>query len=128
MIRGPAADHGSGWLGVGFFGLCSALFLCLLVRPQVLILDQTGFTLTGGLIWSPRKVAWRDAQEFFVYQLPRGGKMIGFNFQSGAETPWRRFNRNFGAEGTLPKLWTESPEQMVEELNAYRSRALAAGL
>lgn len=116
-------------LGLGFFGLCAVGFAWLLVCPQRLLLDDDGFTLMGGFARSPKKLHWRDIDAFFVYSLPRGGKMIGFNYKPGVRdvSPMVRLNRRFGADGALPKGWPQSPEEMVVELNNFRLRALARG-
>jgi hypothetical protein len=126
IVRDPSSGAG-GWLCMTFFGLCAVVFAIQLIRPQVLTLDIDGFTLDGGLVWSPKTVLWRDVQGFFVYRLPRGGKMIGYNWEPGAkkDTAARRLVRAFGADGALPKGWPGSPEQMVEDLNAYRLWALS---
>jgi hypothetical protein len=112
---------------IAFFGLCALVFAWRLVRPQRLLLDREGFTLLGGLARSPRKVAWRDLDGFFVYRLSRGTKMIGYNYRPGAREVPRlaRFSRPFGADGALPMGWKQSPEAMVAQLNAYRAGALA---
>ncbi len=111
------------WCG-SLFGLGALVFLWLLGRPQILALDAEGFTLSGGLMRTPKKTKWKDVDRFFVYQLPRGGKMVGFNFTPGTRpaTPLMELNRRLGAEGALPKLWPGSPEALVDELNSYRSR------
>jgi hypothetical protein len=117
------------WWGGSFFGLCAVVFCWLLIRPQRLALDPEGFTVRGGFVRSPKRIPWRSIDPFFVYRLPRGGKMIAFNFRPGAKphhTLLMKLNRRLGAEGSLPKLWPGSPDQLVEELNAYRERALEA--
>jgi hypothetical protein len=114
------------WCGA-FFGLCTAVFCWLLIRPQRLTLDQQGFTVGGGLVRSPKKILWRNIDPFFVYRLPRGGKMIAYNYKQGAERPrtlLMKLNGRLGAEGSLPRLWPGSPDHLVEELNAYRQQAL----
>lgn len=123
----PAADSHKAWLGGGFFGLCSVVFACLLIRPQRLSLTPTGFTVSGGLIRSPKHVLWRDVDSFFEYRLPRGGTMVGYRFVPGArsDSALIRVSRSLGAEAALPKGSPESTEQLVERLNAYRARALA---
>jgi hypothetical protein len=130
-LRLPPQPHRDAWklqLGIGFFGLCAVVFAWLLIRPQRLALDAEGFTLLGGFVASPKKVCWRDIDEFFIYRLPRGGKMIGFNYKPGVRpvSPLVRPHRLRGADGALPKGWARSPEEMVAELNAYRRRALGA--
>jgi hypothetical protein len=115
------------WWGGAFFGLGAVTFSWLLIRPQQLILDPEGFTVRGGLVRSPKRIAWRSIDPFFLYQLPRGGKMIAYNFRPGAgpdPTLLRKLNRRLGADGSLPRLWPGSPSRFVEELNAYREQAL----
>lgn len=125
MLRDPEAV-GAAWLCLIFFGLGAVVFLWMLVRPQRLILDSQGFTLCGGLVRSPKLVRWRDVEPFFVYRLPRAGKMIGYNYRPGAgpDSMLARINRRLGADCALPKGWPMSPEAMVEQLNACRARAL----
>lgn len=127
LLQHPDRDAWKLQLCVGFFGLCAVVFVWMLIRPQRLLLDDEGFTLLGGFVRSPKKVHWRDIDEFFVYRLARGGKMIGFSYKAGARevSPMVRFARSFGAEGALPKGWARSPEEMVAELETYRLRALA---
>ncbi|WP_293400401.1 hypothetical protein [Phenylobacterium sp.] len=125
----PRDDDPGSWklnVGVVFFGLCSTIFTWLLIRPQRLSLDEEGFTLSGGLVRTPKKVRWKDVDEFFVYRLPRGGKLIGYNYRpnSGEASPMTKFNRQFGADAALPKGWATPPETMANKLNTYRRQAL----
>jgi len=127
MVGHPsgAKDLIYSWLSIVFFGLGVVVFGWLLVRPQVLQLDSEGFSLGGGLVRTPRKTRWRDVQAFFVFRLPRGGKMIGFNYEPGRRPSLASVSRRFGADGGLPKSWPKSPEAMADILNGYRERALA---
>jgi hypothetical protein len=117
------------WLGVIFFGLGVLVFSWLLIRPQRLSLDAEGFTVAGGMIRTPWKIRWQDVSEFLVIQLPRGGKMVGFNYVPGARktSALSRVARMSGADGGLPKSWPGSVEDMVDELNDYRIRATGGG-
>jgi hypothetical protein len=125
LLRGPSASA-MAWLCVAFFGLGVLLFAWLLIRPQTLDLDSEGFTLGGGMVRSPKKVLWREVEGFHVYRLPRGGKMIGYSYAPGPkkESAAVAFARDLGAESALPRGWPQSPEKMVDLLNAYRLRAL----
>ena len=127
FMLGDPSHTTMAWLCILFFGLGVAAFVWLLIRPQTLTLDETGFTLGGGMVRSPLTIAWRDVQGFFVYKLPKGGKMIGYNFTPGArkDTAIAKLARGLGADGALPRAWPQSPEKMAETLNAYRARALA---
>jgi len=127
LLEHPDRDAWKLQFVLGFFGLCAVVFAWLLIRPQRLLLDPEGFTVVGGFARNPKKVRWRDIDEFFVYRLPRGGKMIGFNYKPGARevSPIARLNRRLGADGALPKGWAQSPENVATELNEYRVRAIA---
>ena len=114
------------WCGA-FFGLGVLLFSWLLIRPQRLTLDKEGFAVSGGLARWPKKIPWRSIEPFFLYQLPRGGKVIAFIFQAGADvhrTLLMKLNAKLGADGSLPRLWPGSPDDLVDELNAYRQGAI----
>ena len=129
LLQHPTQGAWKLKLGVGFFGLCAVVFVWLLINPQRLVLDDEGFTILGGFVRSPKKIQWRDIDGFFVCRLPRGGKMIGFNYRAGASPRRRlaRFNRAFGAEAALPRGWPQSPEALAAQLNAYRAQALGGG-
>ena len=127
QLRGPPPVDWRVWLTLIFFGLGAIVFAWLLVRPQRLILDAEGFTVAGGLVRAPRRTGWAEVDHFFVYRLSRGGKMIGYNYAQGARpaSALRDLGRRFGADGAISKGFPGSPERLVEELNAYRARALA---
>ena len=126
QARGPAPVDWRVWLGLALFGLGVLVFAWLLVRPQRLVLNDSGFTVAGGLVRTPWHVRWDEVDGFFVYRLPRGGKMIGYNYAEGArpESVLLSLNRRFGADGALSKGFPGSPEQLVEELNRHRAQAL----
>lgn len=115
----------AGWLVLLFFGPSAAILVVLLVRRRSLELDAKGFTLRGGLIRLPRKVLWRDIEPFFLYRLPKGGKMIGYKFvpASRKEMALERAD-SLEADDAMIDEWPRSPEKMVEDLNAYRHWAL----
>jgi hypothetical protein len=127
LPREPGQSEQWRWWTEAFFGLGVLIFSWLLVRPQRLILDPEGFTVRGGLVRFPKKVLWPTIDPFFIYRLPRGGKMIGYNFRPGAEVSrgfLTKVARGLGAERALPRLWPGSPDRLVEQLNAYRDQAL----
>ncbi|HEY5071356.1 MAG TPA: hypothetical protein VII63_04925 [Caulobacteraceae bacterium] len=114
------------WAGCAFLGVGVLVFSWMQVRPQVIGLDANGLTLAGGLVRTPLKIAWRDIEPFFVFDLPRGGSMVGFNYAPGRQpdSPLAGFASGFGADGALPGSWTPSTKDMVAKLNDYRRRAL----
>lgn len=115
------------WACLIFFGLCSLVFVVIILRPQKLVLDQSGFRLVGGLVRRHKKVPWSVVDHFFVCHLPRGGKQIGFKY--GSEVleyrSWRAFSKaTNGVEAAIPGIWAMAPELIVQELNDFRRRAL----
>ena len=126
---GSQRDVLTGWIGIALFGAGALLFGWLLVRPQVLRLDVQGFVLDGGLVRTPKRVAWADIERFFVYRAPRGGKLIGYNYLPGRAPPGplRGIARAFGADGGLPRNWTLSPEALVALLNDCRAKCAPLG-
>lgn len=127
LLNQPTVESVWLWPCLAFFGLGALVFTWLLIRPQVLILDASGFKLSGGLIRSPKYIPWRDVQGFFVYRLPvAGSNLVGYNFEPDArkDASIIRWNRRLGADDALPDGWSLSAEKMAEELNAYRLQAL----
>lgn len=126
FVPADDGDQTWRWLCGGFFGLCAIAFVALIVRPQRVVLDGGGFTVSGGLARSPRHVAWRDVDRFFAYRLPRGGRMVGYELAVHArpDTYMGDLARRWGADGVLPKTLAESPETIADRFNAYRAAAL----
>lgn len=114
--------------GAVFFAACSTVLVVLLIRPQRLSLDQEGLTLSGGLLRSPTRIAWRDVSGFFVVPIrPGGSSLIGFNYSPGAANKPKgaAFSRRLaGADGALSGVWSGSNTAVVDKLNAYREYAL----
>jgi hypothetical protein len=117
-----------GWLGLTFFGAGALVFAWLIIRPQRLTLNKKGFTLSGGLVWTPKTELWQNTTAFFLYSLPRSGTSIGYNYVAGVkkDTALLRMNRSLGAEASLPRVWKGSPKLMAGRLNDYRAQALRA--
>jgi hypothetical protein len=116
-------NHAGGEFVAAFFGLGSVVVALQLFRPLRLLLDEEGFTLKGGFIRSPKRVLWRDVDHFFVFEysipapLPVSVKRIAYNYKPGLRKP-HLVGDPF--DGKLPNLWPKGPEDMVDELNAYR--------
>ncbi len=104
-MHGPDGGGWAGWFILLFFGLSIPVFGWTLIRPQRLTLDEQGFVLSGGMVRSPRQVRWSDVRGFFVYRLPRGGKMIDYNYAEGARPAslLSGVNHHLGADAALPK-------------------------
>jgi hypothetical protein len=114
------------WGGI-FFSICALVFVGLLIRPQKLVIDQNGFTLAGGLVWSPKKIEWRDVDKFFVVSVRRGVSMIGFNYaDTYVERPrGTAFSQRIaGCDGSIPGVWSGPKTAVVDRLNGYRQQAI----
>ena len=116
------------WLGIILFSAGACAFVWLAIRPQRLLLEPDGFTVSGGLVRKPEKVAWTDIEEIVLIRLPRNATTIGYNFRPSARTDSRlqQINRSFGADAGIPGVWKYTNEQIVEELNHYREKALSS--
>ena len=99
-----AAGDSNGMLRAGlvFFGFCAMVFAWMLARPQRLKLDRQGFTLSGGLMRSPKKTRWQDVGEFYVRDLRPGARIVAFTYSPDAKVP---FGGALGRSGGLAGLW-----------------------
>ncbi len=97
----------------------AALTGWMLIRPYRLLLDDEGFTLTGGFVRKPTKVPWTDIEGFHMMG-PFHNRFIGYDFRPGVENKpgWIWAGRFFGAEAALPKSWPGSSDKMLDDLNA----------
>lgn len=118
------SDVIAAWFCMGFFGLGAVVFVLLLMRPMTLTLDPAGFVVEGGLR-PGKKVVWTDVSEFFLFKLPKGGKMIGYNYAQGRapQSVLLKASRFVGADAGLPGMWNISKADLVDRLNDYRQRA-----
>ena len=125
FLPGPP-DHTLFWSGV-FFSVCSVVFLTLLFRPQRLVLDHEGVTVSGELLRAPTKIAWRDIDKFFLVTIRPGVSMIGFNYNPDTlnKSTGAAFSRRIaGADGGIEGVWPGSKNALVDLLNAHRERAM----
>ena len=113
--------------GLIFFGAWPPLFLLLALRPFRLRVDIDGFSLSGGTTLKSWKRSWHEVGPFFVRRLFETSrwplppiKMIQF------DQPLEQ--RKILKTGGLPMLWgfDGSVDEMVEELNAFREKALSS--
>lgn len=109
------------WFGQTFFSVCALGCLWLIVRPHRLLLDDEGFTLSGGLHWLPWNVAWRDVEEFVSKPGPWGSSLIKIKFRPDVKHVG--LARWIGAYRVLPNGWPGSNAEMVNYLNACRINA-----
>jgi hypothetical protein len=128
MIAHPdrGIERWQGWLATLFFSACAAAAVVLLLRPTTLSLDAEGLVLAGGMIRTPRRIPWTQAERFRLYRLPRGGRMIGYDKPRDplADTPRGLTAAFLGVDGSLPTNWTMSSDKLVALLNSYRAQVL----
>jgi hypothetical protein len=107
-------------IGAGVFGAAFLYSLWVLTHPAVLDLDSEGFTLAARWTLAPKKVAWGDIDEFFVYK-DKMARTVVYNFAPGKAPNISiiNLNRTHGFEGWLPLGWRLTPEELVDRLNAY---------
>ncbi|MFE0018977.1 hypothetical protein ACFWXH_29295 [Mesorhizobium sp. NPDC059054] len=106
-----------------FAGACALVLFWLVIRPHRLLLNEDGFTLSGGLHWQPMKVLWRDVEEFVTKRGPNLTTWIGIRFRRDA----RRFRLAgwLRRDDVLPGVWELCDPEMVDYLNEWRLRAIA---
>lgn len=107
-------------LGGGFFLLGVVVSGWTLLRPFTLVLDDQGWTLSGGTTRKPLRMAWSDLSEVFVYRVPKGGTMIGYNVKEYARTPGMTLSRALGADGAIPGSWPMKKAELAALLEQYR--------
>lgn len=118
-------------LAAAFFAICALAFVWLLIRPQRLVLESDGFSLAGGTLRKSHKVAWKDVGGFLVVPVRYRTTMVGYIFSPEAASNRRGLalaRRISGVDGALHGLWPISNAQLVDELNAYRTRAIAKAI
>jgi hypothetical protein len=79
-------------------------FIWLAIRPQRLLLDDDGFTVAGGFVRSPKKVLWRNVEKFFVYRLPKGGKLVAYTLLPQARISQRRPSKSVASWERMERL------------------------
>jgi len=116
-----------GWASCIFFGIGIGVFLVSIVKPSTIALDTDGFTVT--IVGRRRnKVQWKDIEPLYISTLSRGVKVAAYRYAAGKgpKSLASRIGKALGADGYLPKAFAQRPQVMVEKLNDYRERALAA--
>ena len=124
----PDPDHTLPVWGGWFFGLCALVAAVLFLRPRALTLDEEGFSISGGLIRTPRKTAWKDVTGFFPISPAAGSSIVGFNYSADAASKPRGTwvaKHLSGADAGISGGWSCSTVDLARQLNAYRDRALA---
>ena len=132
MLQDPLRSGGMvGRLGgafcLVFFALAALAAAWQLVRPDTMTLDSDGFTLSGGLVWSPHKVSWRDVDRFLVHTTPRGGRLLRVVYTPALDEPGLPVERveTLGTEGRFFRQWPLPSREMADLLNRFREARLA---
>ena len=113
-----------GWLGLGFFGLCAAVFVVQLV-PGSSYLKITENDLVFCSLYRVTNVPWASIAEFGTYSLQPGQSFVGFNLKPGAKAPigGRKLSKALaGYESGLPDSYGMKPAQLAELLNEHLAR------
>ena len=96
-----------------------------LLRPRILRIDATGFSLSGGIGVAPVSLTWDQTGRFVVTKVSRDTDGIGYSLVLGHDpTEDRPFDaRTRGPQQKLPAGWTQSPQAVVDLLNSNRAHA-----
>ena len=126
IVPRDGGDQTWRWLCLVFFGLCTAVFVVLLVRPQRITLDRDGFAVTGGLARTAMRRRWDEVERFRVVRMPRGGTVVGYDLAEHVrpDTYLGDLGRRWAADGVLPSTLRGSPDAIAARLNACREAAL----
>ena len=114
-------------LAVGFFGLCGAVGLGMLIAPARLEFGPSG--IVQKVFWRTSRFAWSDVYDFRPTTIGLANKMIGFNYlRSPAKgSGLRSLNTALvGAQATLQPGWEMDAQALADMLNAGRERWLSA--
>lgn len=122
LVLPGAGGAAARWVLGPCFALAVPMFAALLARPQRLMLDAHGFTLSGGLMTRPVSVAWSATTAFFVVHV-LGIALVGFDEVGAPPQPATLFRRIVGADGAFAGIWAGSSAALVATLNAARDRA-----
>lgn len=110
------------WSNALFTGVFTVLALWIMIRPHRLRLDDDGFTLSGGLHWSPMRVAWRDVEKFVAKTYGTRWVQIGIRFRPRVKRSW--LSGWLDIDDSLPGGWDLSDAEMVDYLNEHRIIAM----
>ena len=112
-----------GWLGIGFFGLCSIVFaLLLLPNASYLELTPEGFTIRS--LFRSHSYSWTEIETFAVGYASRM-KTVVFNlspFYENQHTLRKTNKKLFGFEACLPDTYGMSAEELADLMNTWKRR------
>ncbi|MGE5146889.1 MAG: hypothetical protein ACM3N5_09075 [Candidatus Eiseniibacteriota bacterium] len=119
MIRD--GDHG-GWFVAGFFGICTVIFLALLLPGAAYLrLTHDGFRVRS--LWRTHFTPWPAVIAFGVARVGRR-RLVVFTFADVKARRGARYARILtGVEGALPDSYGMSPEKLAELMTHWHVRA-----
>lgn len=111
----------TGWLAIGFFGLCVAVGIVnMLPGASHLRLDDAGFEMRS--LFRPHRVGWHEVAAFGVAQIALN-RIVGWNFAAGhsGHERIRKLNTGLsGFEAALPDTYGRRADALADLLNAWR--------
>ena len=112
-----------GWFCVGFFGLCSAVFIIQLIRPGHLTLNQDGFEQV--MLGRTLTVAWKDVSDFGVIKI-KYNKFVSFSRHQDEGKALAGVSKALtgGHSGMLGDSFGMKAEELAVLMNQFRHRAL----
>lgn len=116
-------DLSAGLFVTLFFGLCTLVFVIVLVGGSSVVLERNGFEVRH--MFRSQRHAWRDVSEFTHARVGRT-RMILFNDTTRPDTA-RGFLRRFlrGYNSGFPAGLIAGPlDDVCARMNAFRARAL----
>jgi hypothetical protein len=117
------AEH--GWFVLGFFGLCSFVFvLQLLPNASWLRLTDEGFVVRS-LFRTGKLVRWRDVARFVPGRM-HGNACVYYNYSfeyTGQKTGRAVAGALVGAEAMLPDTYGMKAEALAAVMEDWRMRA-----
>jgi uncharacterized membrane protein YhaH (DUF805 family) len=115
-------------LCLGFFGLCAAAGVWMLMAPAKLVIGPDG--LTERVLGASKLYRWSEVYDFRPAMIGLASRTVGFSFTpERTKRGWlARLNHALsGVDEQLNAGWEIAPAELAELLNAARERYLAAG-
>jgi uncharacterized membrane protein YhaH (DUF805 family) len=113
-----------GALTLGFFGLCGALALAMLISPPRLEIGPQG--VVHSALWRSKAYAWTDVYNFQPVTLGISTRMVGFDYVNPApdKPKLARYKATLGVHGAIAAGLELPPDKLADLLNQARERWL----
>jgi uncharacterized membrane protein YhaH (DUF805 family) len=125
FLWSPTQSAVMRWSCIGFFGLCGALGLAILIVPSRLEVGPSGLTQT--VLWRTGRFTWTDVYNFRPAIIGLTNKTVGFDYLTPRprRTALKSLNAGLaGVQGSLQPGWEVAPEALASLLNEARERWL----